>query len=169
MFPVVGKDKQTTKKAMKIHLTCSILALPLAAALLFPASSALIADEAPIRLTFEKTLVGPGPAPYLFHFTGSFGGDFSGQLYVGQLVREFVDPQHQIVHVVADYFFMADDGVHSFTARVEGHANLHTGEAVLNGVVTAGWLEGAQVQDQFDILGGGHFQGTFRIMPASAN
>jgi hypothetical protein len=150
---------------MKSNLKISLLAL----IGLFLTSSAFVADEAPIRLTFEKSLVGPGPAPYLFHFTGSFGGDFSGQLYVGQLVREFVDEPHQIIHTVADYFFAADDGLHSFAARVEGHANLQTGDAVLNGVVTGGWLEGAQVQDQFDILGGGHFQGTFRIMPASAD
>jgi hypothetical protein len=154
---------------MKINSTFATLALPLAVALLFPTSSALLANEAPIRLTFEKSLVGPGPAPYLFHFIGTFGGDFSGQLYVGQLVREFVDEQHEIIHTVADYFFTADDGMHSFSARVEGHANLHTGDAVLNGVITTGWLQGAQVQDQFDILGGGHFAGTFRIMPASGN
>jgi hypothetical protein len=126
-------------------------------------------NSAPVRLTFEKTLAGTGPAPYLFHFTGTFGGDFTGQLYVGMLVREFIDAQQQIVHVVADYFFTADDGIHSFTARVEGNSNHNTGDAVLNGVVTAGWLEGAQVQDEFETLGGGHFQGTFRIMPASAN
>jgi hypothetical protein len=75
----------------------------------------------------------------------------------------------RVIHTVADYIFMADDGVHSFTARVEGHGNLQTERAVLNGTVTAGWLQGAQVQDEFDILGGGRFAGTFRIMPGSAN
>jgi hypothetical protein len=154
-------------KTINNPIYATLAAAALAVSLLAP-TSARADDSAPVHLTFEKTLAGPGPAPYLFHFTGSFSGDFSGQLWVGQLVREFVDEQHQIVHVVADYVFTADDGIHSFTARVEGHANFHTSEAVLNGVVTAGWLEGAQVQDEFDILGGGHFQGTFRISPASA-
>jgi len=171
VFPPAGKDKRISelKKPMKINLTSSTLTLSLAVTVLFSTFSALSADQAPVRLTFEKTLIGPGPAPYLFTFTGSFDGDFSGQLYVGQLVREFVDEEHQLIHTVVDYFFTAEDGIHSFSARVDGHANLQTGEAVLNGIVTEGWAEGAQVQDEFDILGGGHFQGTFRIIQASAN
>jgi hypothetical protein len=124
-------------------------------------------NSAPVRLTFEKTLAGTGPAPYLFHFTGTFGGDFSGELWVGTVAREVIS--ESVSYTVADYLFTADDGIHSFTARVEGIANHQTNKAVLNGTITAGWLEGAQVQDEFDILGGGHFAGTFRIMPASAN
>src|SRR5215468_3385847 len=91
--------------------------------LLFQTSPARADNSAPVQLTFEKTLAGTGPAPYLFHFTGTFGGDFTGQLYVGMLVREFIDEQQQIVHIVADYVFTADDGIHSFTARVEGNGN----------------------------------------------
>ncbi len=154
-------------KKIKQHMFAAAVAL--AVPLQFQAQAVQADNSAPVRLTFEKTLVGPGPVPYLFHFTGSFGGDFTGQLWVGQLVREFVDAQHQIVRVVADYIFTADDGIHSFTARVEGIANFHTGDAVLNGAVTSGWLQGAQVRDEFEILGGGHFQGIFRIMPASAD
>jgi len=106
----------------------------LAVTVLFQTSPARADNSAPVRLTFEKSFAGVGPAPYLFHFTGTFGGDFTGQLFVGQLAREFIDEPKQIVHVVADYFFTADDGVHSFTARVEGTGNFHTKEAVLNGM-----------------------------------
>ncbi len=155
---------------MKIikNLTFTVLAA-LAVTLLFQTSSAQADNSAPVHLTFEKTLAGVGPAPYLAHFTGTFGGDFSGTLWVGLLVREVIDQQQQIIHLEADYVFTADDGVHSFIAHVEGNNNLQTGKAVLNGVVTAGWLKGAQVQDQFDDLPGGVYQGTIRIMPASAN
>ncbi len=90
-------------------------------------------------------------------------------MFVGLLVRQPIAENSPIVYLAADYVFTADDGLHSFAAHVEGTENLLTDEAVLNGVVTDGWLEGARVQDQFDILGGGHFQGTFRIMTGSAN
>jgi hypothetical protein len=169
-----NQKKQTNQHKERTKLMKTIKNLPFAAVtasaltLLFQTSPARADNSAPVRLTFEKTLAGTGPAPYLFHFTGTFGGDFTGQLYVGMLVREFIDAEHQLVHIVADYVFTADDGIHSFTARVEGNSNFHTGDAVLNGVVTVGWLEGAQVQEHFEALGGGHFQGTFRIMPASA-
>ncbi len=155
---------------MKIikNLTFAALAA-LAVTLLFQTSSSGADNSAPVRLTFEKSFAGGGPAPYLAHFTGTFGGDFSGTLWVGLLVREVIDQQQQIIHLEADYVFTADDGIHSFIAHVEGDSNLHTDKAVLNGVVTAGWLEGAQVHDEFDVLGGGHFQGTMRIMPASAD
>jgi len=152
---------------MKIikNLTFATLALTL----LFQTSRAIADNSAPVRLTFEKSFAGGGPAPYLFHFTGSFSGDFNGTLYTGVLVRQAIDKQGQIIHLEADYVFTAVDEIHSFTAHVEGNENLHTGKAVLNGVVTEGALEGAQVQVQFDVLGGGRFQGTIRIMPASAD
>ena len=155
---------------MKIikNLTLATLAV-LTVTLLFQTSPARADNSAPVRLTFEKSFAGNGPAPYLFHFTGAFGGDFTGTLFAGVLVREFIDELHQIIHLEADYVFTADDGIHSFTAHVEGNENLHTRKAVLNGVVTDGALEGAQVHVEFDDLGGRRYQGTIRIMPASAD
>jgi hypothetical protein len=141
----------------------------LAVTLLFQTSPVRADNSAPVRLTFEKSFAGGGPVPYLFHFTGSFGGDFTGTLFTGVLVRETIDEPGQIIHLEADYVFTDADGNHSFTAHVEGNENLHTNKAVLNGVVTDGAFEGAQVQVQFDVLGGGHFQGTIRILPASAD
>lgn len=135
--------------------------------LLFQTSPALADNSAPVRLTFEKSFAGGGPAPYLFHFDGSFGGDITGTLFVGVLVGETIDKKGQIFHVVADFEFTDDDG-NQITARVEGNQNGHTGEALLNGVVTDGSLKGAQVQVDFVGLGGGNFKGTVRIMPASA-
>ena len=119
------------------NLTLATLAA-LAVTLLFQTSSTRADNSAPVRLTFEKTLSGVGLVPDLAHFTGTFGGDFSGTLWVGLLVREVIDRQQQIIHLEADYVFTAKDGIHSFTAHVEGNENLHTDKAVLDGVVTAG-------------------------------
>lgn len=154
---------------MRIIKCRTTTALGLALTLLLQTVPARADNSAPVRLEFEKSFAGPGPAPYLVHFTGSFGGDFTGELFVGLLVRQPIEEHDQIVYLAADYYFTADDGIHSFIAHVEGTENLQTDEAVLNGMVTAGWLEGARVQDRFEILGGGHFQGAFRIMPASAD
>ena len=152
---------------MKIIKNLTFAAL--AVTLLFQTSRALADNSAPVRLTFEKTFAGAGPAPYVSHFLGSFGGDFAGTLYTGLLVRQAIDELGQVVHLEADYMFIADDGIHSFIAHVEG--NSVYGKAVLNGIVTDGYLEGAQVQIQFDVvlLPARHFEGTVRIMPASAD
>jgi hypothetical protein len=139
--------------------------VPLVATLLSQPPTARADNSAPVRLTFFKSFAGAGPAPYLFHFAGSFGGDFTGQLFTGVLS---INSAAKIIHLVADYKLTADDGIHSFTAHVEGDENVQTKKAVLNGVVSAGAFEGAQVQVQFDDLGGGNFEGTIRIMPASA-
>jgi len=152
---------------MKIikNLTFTALALVLVS----QTSSAIADNSAPIRLTFEKSFAGPGPAPFVAHFTGTFGGDFTGTLYTGLLVAQAINEQGQITHLEADYMFIADDGIHSFIAHVEGNNN--KGKAVLNGVVTEGALEGAQVQIQFEVvtIPTRHFEGTVRIMPASAD
>ena len=136
----------------------------LAVTLLLQTSRAIADNSAPVRLTFEKTYAGAGPAPYVSHFTGSFGGDFTGTLYTGVLVRQ---TNEQGFHLEADYVFTADDGNHSFTAHVEGNLISLTGKALLNGVVTVGSLKGAQAQVEFEKLTCPTtcYQGTMTITP----
>lgn len=57
----------------------------------------------------------------------------------------------------------------SFTAFVSGQINFSTGRVVLNGTITSGWLAGAQVQEESQLLDPaiGSFEGTIRIMPRS--
>ena len=143
----------------------------LAVTLLFQTSTARADNSAPVRLTFEKSIAGGGPAGYLFHFLGSFDGDFTGTLFTGVQVAQTIDKQGNIIHLEADYVFTDANGIRSFTAHVEGNQNSHTGKAVLNGVVTAGSLKGAQVQVQFEIVECPTlcFQGTVVILPASAD
>ena len=142
----------------------------LLATLLLQPSRASADAPAPILLTFEKSRVpGPGPVPYRFHFDGSFGGDFTGTLFTGVLVAVPIDEPRQIFHLEADYVLADGEGNHLLTAHVQGNQNNHTRQAVLNGVVTDGAFQGAQVHVEFDVLGGGRFQGTIRILPASAD
>lgn len=58
----------------------------------------------------------------------------------------------------------------SFTAVVSGQINFSTGRVVLNGTVTSGWLTGAQVKEESQLIDPdtGSFIGTIRINPASS-
>lgn len=58
----------------------------------------------------------------------------------------------------------------SFTAVVSGQINFSTGRVVLNGTVTDGWLQGAQVQERSQLVDPdtGAFIGTIQINPASS-
>ena len=81
-----------------------------------------------------------------------------------------------VVQLEARYEVLDPSGTHSFTALIRGTQNNETGTAVLNGVVTDGWLIGAQVHATFRVItpcafGTRNvcFQGAIRVMPASAN
>lgn len=58
----------------------------------------------------------------------------------------------------------------SFTAAVSGQINFSTARVVLNGTVTSGWLAGAQVREESQLVDPdtGRFIGTIQIMPASS-
>ncbi|HVL54537.1 MAG TPA: hypothetical protein VM344_09805 [Vitreimonas sp.] len=58
----------------------------------------------------------------------------------------------------------------SFSADVSGHYTFSTGRVVLTGTVTSGWLAGAQVVEQSQLVDPttGSFIGTVRINPASS-
>ncbi len=58
----------------------------------------------------------------------------------------------------------------SFRAVVSGQINFSTGRVVLNGTVTSGWLAGAQVREESQLVDPttGSFTGTVHINPASS-
>jgi hypothetical protein len=60
---------------------------------------------------------------------------------------------------------------HSSTAIVDGGFNFSTARVVLNGVVTDGWLKGAQVHEESQLtrVDPFTFVGTIQLMPASAD
>jgi hypothetical protein len=93
-------------------------------------------------------------------------GTFAGRILSRTAFDNGVIVQLQARYVVAD----PTGAGHSFTAVIQGTENLVTSEAVLNGVITEGWMIGAQVHVTFQVITpcqlGTHnlcFQGTIRI------
>ena len=103
------------------------------------------------------------------NMTGVFGGDFAGT-FGGAVLSRAPIPGTPIVHLSTRYELKANDPSKSFTAIVEGNRNLVTNDAVLNGIVTTGWLAGEQAHSQFDVISscpgkpsGPCFEGTLRV------
>jgi hypothetical protein len=120
-------------------------------------SGAASASNAAIVVPFEKHWVGPG------HYVGTAcnGGTIDMQLSDSYVTG---DVQHFKATVQLSF------GGHSLTAVLDGRFNFSTLATVLNGVVTDGWLTGAQVHEEgqlvaFDPL---TFVGTVQLMPGSA-
>jgi hypothetical protein len=134
-------------------------------------------------ITATQTQNGRGAAPVEVTFTkwvttfpamaGVTGGDVAGT-FVGEVLSRTPFDNGVIVDLRARYEVVA--GAHSFIAEIEGKQNTNTATAVLNGVVTEGWLAGARVHVEFDVISscagkpaGPCFQGTIRVMPGSAD
>lgn len=131
---------------------------------------------APVEVTFTKWITAY-PA-----LAGIAGGDVPGT-FAGTVLG--LDPfdNSTIVQIEALYGITADNPAHSFVAQIEGKQNNMTQEAVLNGTVTSGWLVGAAVHVTYDVIVPASgtscvpaapvdspcFQGTIRMLPASAN
>lgn len=101
---------------------------------------------------------------------GVVGGDIVGTL--GGDVATNPIPNSPLVRLTATYVITAtNDPSRSFTAIVKGYLNTNTNRAVLNGVVTAGWLTGERVHSVFHVVsscllntsGGPCFPGTLRV------
>jgi hypothetical protein len=136
------------------------MVLILAAALLPQVMAA--ADSAPVNLTFAKESSGPG------EWQGVVGGDVEGQLTT---VLTGLRVTGSIWQVEFDWIIEAADPAYSFTARLTGILNTKTGKVVMNGTVVEGWLLGARVHEEGqlvnpDTLG---FIGSIRILPATAD
>ena len=143
----------------------------LSALMLLPLLHTLSAWGGPgplVEMTFTKWL---NSFPY---YTGIVEGDITGTLST-ELV-EFVPPDplpasNAIRQVEATFHIYA--GERSFDVELQGHQNGDKGEALLNGVITDGWHEGARVQVEYDVLPGPFgvcprkvcFVGTIRVMP----
>ena len=103
-------------------------------------------SEAPLfKIPFEKWFT---TYPTMTGNTSYGAGTFAGTI----LLRT-VSPDGVIVHLRALYMVTDPSGRdHSFTALIEGDENLKTRDAVLNGVVTEGWMTGAPVRMTFTII-----------------
>lgn len=143
----------------KHRLSIVLIVLVLAVALMPQIAAA--ANSSPVNLTFSKQSSGPGT------WQGTVGGDVEGQLTT--VLTSLVE-RGPIWHVEFDWIIDADDDAQDFTAHLTGIPNTRTGKVVMNGVVVEGWLWGAQVHEEGQLVDPGTlgFEGTIRIMPATA-
>lgn len=143
----------------RLFLIIAVAALAFAA---FPqAVSAQPAEEmSPVRIEFDKQ----GGVGGIWH--GMVSGDVTGNLTT-QLTS--AHQAGQILHVTFDWII--DAGAQSFTAELEGTLNLNTGAVVMNGRVVEGWLTGARVHEEGQLVdpATGRFQGRILIFPATSD
>lgn len=143
----------------RIFLIIAVAAFAFAA-LPESASAQPAGNMSPVRLGFDKQ----GGVGGTWH--GMVSGDVSGDLTT-QLTS--AHQTGQILHVTFDWII--DAGAQSFTAELEGTLNLNTGAVVMNGTVVEGWLVGARVHEEGQLIdpATGHFQGRILIFPATAD
>jgi hypothetical protein len=100
--------------------------------------------------------------------TGFTGGDVAGT-FAGEVLSLNPFDNGVIVQLQARYEVTDPSGSRSFKALIEGKQNNKTGTAVLNGVITEGWLVGSHVHVTFQVItcppgtGNRCFQGIIRI------
>jgi hypothetical protein len=147
----------------KYTLIFNLLALLLVVAFVVataPAQAQRLQNNAPVLLNFEKSLVSEGI------WEGNVTGDVTGNLMTELTSLRVAGP---IWHV--QFNWIIDAGEHSFTARLNGTLNTLTGKVVMNGTVVDGWLLGAQVHEEGQLIDPNtlRFQGTIQVMPATSN
>jgi hypothetical protein len=128
----------------------------LAATLL--AGPAVAADQRPIVLEFDKQWAAPDY--YVGTITG--GGTITMSLYDKSI-------RGNTQHFSATVEINIAEG--SSIAAVHGAFNFSTGKVVLTGAVTSGWLAGARVLEESQLVDVDTFRflGSVQLMPASAS
>lgn len=140
-----------------------ITALLIAAALVACASPApAVGASEPLTITWTKTEAGCPSSV----FTGIASGDVAGALTARRISD--IATTGSTLHFIFHYTIGA-----SFEATVRAIFNTATGTAVVNGTVTGGELNGAQLHGRARVTGqtacgGLILAGQFRVMPASA-
>jgi hypothetical protein len=119
-------------------------------------------SNAPVQVTFDKRVIDP----VAFVFAGTTGGDIGGTL-TSDLVSLNASTGPNL-HITFDWHVTA--GAKSFTARTDGIWNTKTGSVVMNGTVIDGYLLGAQVHEEGQLVNPAtlEFVGSLRLMPATA-
>ena len=143
---------------MKHTLTMLAALAAVAVAALAPTATA----APPLQVNWSKHLVDPAQ----FVFEGTTSGDAPGTL-----TSKLVGPPTGtggVLHVTFDW--IVGSGARSFTARTSGIWNLNTGHVVMNGTVIEGYLNGAQVHEEGQLVDPAtlSFEGFLRLMPSTA-
>jgi hypothetical protein len=121
----------------------------------------------PVEVTFTKWIT---TSP---HMTG-FTNDGAIGTYAGEILSRTPFDNLVIVELEARYEVIDPTGLRSFKTVIKGKST--KGTAVLNGVITEGWMIGARTHVTFDTITPCQFgtrnvcfQGTIRVMPGSAD
>jgi hypothetical protein len=124
-------------------------------------SKSAATPHAPVRLTFEKCLIDA----VNWVWEGTVDGDIAGDLRTE--LRD-LRVTGVIWHVRFDWIISAGD--RSFTADLDGILNTRTGRVVMNGRVADGYLLGARVHEEGQLVDPENlcFEGTIQVMPATA-
>jgi hypothetical protein len=166
VHPVATTKKESVMTVRSsTRLRVSVLVGLMAAGLLSVGLSfaAPASATAPLRLTFEKESVGVGV------WEGSVSGDVDGDLTTVLTSCTGPNPcSGTIWHVEFDWIIGA--GAESFTAHLSGTLNNQTGAVVMDGTVADGFLQGAQVHEEGQLVNAENlrFEGSIRVMPATA-
>jgi len=138
----------------------AILATGALVARLQTAYASTSGDMSPIRLQFDKH----GGASGIWN--GTVSGDVEGSLTTQLLSATQAGP---ILNVT--FAWMVSAGEQSFTAVLKGTLNTLTGQVEMDGTIVEGWLVGAQVHEEGQLVDPaiGRFQGKIVIFPATAN
>jgi hypothetical protein len=121
------------------------------------AAAPVTAAQRPIILDFEKAWAAPD------YYVGTVDGGGTIEMWLSDK-RVIGNTQYFDATVAVD----ASGG--AFTAFVSGQITFSTGRVVLNGTVTSGWMAGAQVQEESQLIDPATFSftGTIQVMPASS-
>lgn len=136
---------------------CALLLLGVLGALTV-STAAAPAASAPIAVTFEKVWQAPG------YYAGTTGDGGTIEMWVSNSAVTG-SMQHFDVTLRTSL-----SGGRSFEAMLKGTFNFSTARTLLTGVVTDGWLAGAQIREQGSLVDDDPltFGGTLWLMPASA-
>lgn len=125
------------------------------------------ASNAPVTwsfdVSFDPVATAANAAPT---WTGTATGPSSGTIAVKLVGAEL---RGEALHIELEVTVAA--GAHSSIVRLSGVFNEVTTRGVMNGVVSSGWLSGAEAHQQaarFDPASPARLTGTLRLMPGSA-
>ncbi len=98
-------------------------------------------------------------------WSGTVSGDVEGTLTTELLSLIPSGPVMQV-----EFAWIVSAGDQSFTAILKGTLNTQTGQVVMNGRIVEGWLTGAQVHEEGQLVdpATSRFQGTITILTATA-
>jgi hypothetical protein len=133
----------------------AVLAMVGALAASAPVASA---SNEPVRLSFDKSAVAAGV------WEGTVAGDISGDLTTKLLSLRVTGSIWQV-----EFDFIVEAGSSSFTTRLSGILNTETGAVVMNGRVSEGYLLGAQVHEEGQLVDPAtlRFVGTIQLFRAT--